>query len=75
MTNIRKAARDLWRLYHCFTLPDAPKRGEVDEAWDKLKAELDRPERLSAGKAALLVLVLSGLLWAAVLALVAYLWK
>jgi hypothetical protein len=73
--NLRQAAKRLWQMYHCFNLPDAPQRGEIDEAWNHLKVELDRPEPMSAGRAAIIVLILSGLVWTLSLALLTFLWE
>jgi hypothetical protein len=40
---IRRAARELYDLYHGFRMPDAPSRGAVDAAWDKLGRLIGRP--------------------------------
>jgi hypothetical protein len=40
---IRRAARELYDIYHGFHMPDAPPRGAIDAAWDKLGRLIGRP--------------------------------
>jgi hypothetical protein len=48
---IRRAARELYDLYHGFHMPDAPPRGAIDAAWDKLGGLIGRPMAMEVNMA------------------------